>query len=162
MYCYTTSMETLLCRIENSTLNSCWRYDIKFSYLHISRMNHIYHIAIIHIVLIMHRNINLFPFQPAERPYKRTFLIDPLGLVLRSANSMLTTIALKPFLTSVIKGLAWLLATTTKICTNAWSKQDHSLYSSYHYIYNASHQLTSSPITIRGTAVYMFVHFQRH
>jgi len=46
---------------------------------------------------------------------------------------MLTTIALKPFLTSAIKILTWLFATTTKICTNVWSKQDHSFSSSNQY-----------------------------
>jgi len=56
---------------------------------------------------------------------------DPFGLVLRSAHSMLNTIASKPFLTSVDKVLTCLLATTTKICTIAWSRQDHSLSPSH-------------------------------
>jgi len=47
---------------------------------------------------------------------------------------MLNTIALKPFLTSAVKVLTWLLATTTKICTNVWSRQDHSLSPSYQII----------------------------
>ncbi len=53
----------------------------------------------------MYRNINLFPFQTSEKMTVLFFLIDPYGLLLRSTNSMLTTIALKPFLTSVIKVL---------------------------------------------------------
>jgi len=49
----------------------------------------------------------------------RQLPFDPFGLVLRSAHSMLNTIASKPFLTSVDKVLTCLLATTTKICTIA-------------------------------------------
>jgi len=64
----------------------------------------------------------------------KSTLIDQFGLVLRSAHSMLNTIALKPFLTSAVKVLTWLLATTTKICTNVWSRQDHSLSPSYQII----------------------------
>lgn len=45
---------------------------------------------------------------------------------------MLNAIALKTFLTSAVKDLTWLLATTTKICTNAWSRKDHSFSPSYH------------------------------
>jgi len=90
------------------------------------------------ILLTMYRNFNLFPFQPIEKTNFKFSPIDLFGLVLRSTHSMLNTIALKTFLTSAIKVLTWLLATTTKICTNAWSKQDHSLSSSYQkkiYIY---------------------------
>jgi len=79
----------------------------------------------------MHRNFNLFPFWPMEAATVRQLPFDPFGLVLRSAHSMLNTIASKPFLTSVDKVLTCLLATTTKICTIAWSRQDHSLSPSH-------------------------------
>ena len=79
----------------------------------------------------MHRDFNLFPFRPMEAASKRQLPFDPFGLVLRSAHSMLNTIASKPFLTSVDKVLTCLLATTTKICTIAWSRQDHSLSPSH-------------------------------
>jgi hypothetical protein len=62
---------------------------------------------------------NLFPFRPMEAANYRQLPFDPFGLVLRSAHSMLNTIASKPFLTSVDKVLTCLLATTTKICTIA-------------------------------------------
>lgn len=81
----------------------------------------------------MYRNFNLFPFQPPEGINWITFpLFDLLGLVLRSTHSMLNTIALKPFLTSAIKFLTWLLATATKICTDASSRKEQSLSPSYH------------------------------
>lgn len=57
------------------------------------------------MTLTMYRNINLFPFRVSEKMTKLFFLIDPGGLLLRSTNSMLNTIALKPFLTSAIKVL---------------------------------------------------------
>jgi len=80
----------------------------------------------------MYRNFNLFPFQPLEKDItKKSSPIDQFGLVLRSTYSMLIAIALKTFLTSAVKVLTWLLATTTKICTNAWSRQDRSLSPSY-------------------------------
>lgn len=79
----------------------------------------------------MHRDFNLFPFWPMEAAMVRQLPFDPFGLVLRSAHSMLNTIASKPFLTSVDKVLTCLLATTTKICTIAWSRQDHSLSPSH-------------------------------
>lgn len=79
----------------------------------------------------MHRDFNLFPFRPMEAANERQLPFDPFGLVLRSAHSMLNTIASKPFLTSVDKVLTCLLATTTKICTIAWSRQDHSLSPSH-------------------------------
>jgi hypothetical protein len=80
----------------------------------------------------MYRNFNLFPFQPLGKDsYLKSPPIDQFGLVLRSTYSMLIAIALKPFLTSAVKVLTWLLATTTKICTNAWSRQDRSLSPSY-------------------------------
>lgn len=79
----------------------------------------------------MHRDFNLFPFRPMEVANDRQLPFDPFGLVLRSAHSMLNTIASKPFLTSVDKVLTCLLATTTKICTIAWSRQDHSLSPSH-------------------------------
>lgn len=47
---------------------------------------------------------------------------------------MLNTIALKTFLTSAVKVLTWLLATTTKICTNVWSRKDYSLSPSHQLI----------------------------
>ena len=105
------------------------------------------------LFLTMYRNFNLFPFQPSGiyRYYYIYFLIDPLGLVLRSTYSWINTIARKPFLTSAVKVLTWLFATTTKICTNAWSKQDRSLYSSSlsYFIYlNASHKLTWKKIIL--------------
>jgi len=49
-------------------------------------------------------------------------IFDQFGLALRSTHSMLITIASKTFLTSVVKILTWLFATTTKICTDAWSR----------------------------------------
>jgi hypothetical protein len=58
-------------------------------------------------------------------------VFDQFGLALRSTNSMLIAIALKTFLTSAVKGLTWLFATTTQICTDAWFRQDHSLYPFY-------------------------------
>jgi len=57
----------------------------------------------------------------------RSFIFDQFGLASRSTNSMLIAIASKTFLTSAVKGLTWLFATTTKICTDAWFRQDHSL-----------------------------------
>jgi len=82
----------------------------------------------------MYRNFNLFPFQVSGAILHVQFLlIDLFGLLLRPTYSMLNTIASKTFLTSAIKILTWLLATTTKICTIARSKQDHSLYSSNQY-----------------------------
>jgi len=46
---------------------------------------------------------------------------------------MLIAIALKTFLTSAVKDLTWLLATTTKICTDVRSRKDHSLSPSHHF-----------------------------
>lgn len=74
--------------------------------------------------------LTFFLFSKIE---KLLFLvIDLFGLALRSTYSMLNAIALKTFLTSAVKDLTWLLATTTKICTDAWSRKDHSLSPSYH------------------------------
>jgi len=64
---------------------------------------------------------------------------------------MLIAIASKTFLTSAVKDLTWLFATTTKICTNARSRRDHSLSPSYHSPFwgrkSASHQLTNQSQT---------------
>ena len=96
----------------------------------------------------MYRNFNLFPFQQTGIYSISTyFLIDQFGLALRSTYSMLIAIALKTFLTSAVKVLIWLIATTTKICTNVWSRKDHSFSPSYHMFLtntnnNTSHQPT--------------------
>ena len=126
----------LLYRKDNSALDCLCRYDVYLSHLYISRRSKAkeMHIAT-HSptsLLTMYRNFNLFPFQPSGicTFYIQYFLIDPFGLVLRSTHSWINTIARKPFLTSAVKVLTWLFATTTKICTNAWSKQDRSLSSS--------------------------------
>jgi len=122
-YCYIFHFFfILLYRKENSDLGFYCCNNVYLSYLYITRMKEKINCFTLSFNT-MYKNINLFPFQSFEKDIQfKSFLFDHLGLILRSTNSMLKTIALKPFLTSVIKSLTWLFATTTKICTNEWSK----------------------------------------
>jgi len=119
----------LLYRKENSALDPYYLYNVCWSRLYISRRAAELPpqpspcTGILTCFLFNHWRTVMKPSPP----------FDLFGLVLRSTHSMLTTIALKAFLTSVVKVLTWLLATTTKICTNAWSRQDRSLSPSYQH-----------------------------
>jgi len=123
----------LLYRKENSELDPYWRHNVCLSHLYLSRKS-------------CREKRNKFPLSLQKTPCKGilTFflfsklewiflflVIDQFGLALRSTHSMLNAIASKTFLTSAVKDLTWLLATTTKICTDAWSRKDHSLSPSY-------------------------------
>jgi len=141
MYCYIqTPILTLLYRKDNSALDCFCCYDVYLSCLYISRRNKAVHIAAYPPCSSPCTGIlTCFLFNNQEYLSKKYFLFDHLGLVLRSTYSWINTIARKPFLTSAVKVLTWLFATTTKICTNAWSKQDQSLYSSSQLLFLMHH-----------------------
>ena len=68
-----------------------------------------------------YRNINLFPFwHRANRTY-----IEEFPYVLGPSNPWPNTVLMEPFSTSAFKVLIWIIATTTKICTESSSTSTH-------------------------------------
>ena len=68
-----------------------------------------------------YRNINLFPFwHRANRTW-----IEEFPYVLGPSNPWPITVLMEPFSTSAFKVLIWIIATTTKICTESSSTSTH-------------------------------------
>jgi len=74
------------------------------------------------------RNINLLPFHVSVNGIPCGIITLFLKLLrhLGLTNPCPNAVHMEPFSTSVFKVLIWIFATTTKICTNGSSVQDHS------------------------------------
>jgi hypothetical protein len=70
---------------------------------------------------------------------------------------MLNAIALKTFLTSVDKVLTCLFATTTKICTNVWSRKDHSFSPSYHNSFDGNSKYITPAYKNKHNFMFLFI-----